>query len=276
MNHTNRSHTNRCKEYAEWISDEGLGALAPGREGELLAHAAECEDCRAAYQHARELAAVVDRGVESLVAGEPSAHFATRLRARIASEPEPARFGWLTWKPIAAGLITAVVAAVVFFAHVPQRRNPPRAPAGTLHAQAEPKPSAAGAVQPTLNSGPSATRGEDTRRLVATGRGNHDKPGSGLSWGLRPGLRERQVAQRAVASREPEVIVPPGQLEAVMEFAKAVQSGRIDGKQLLAAEEEADQPAEIKPLEIKPIEIAPLDNPQPDAPPKPATTSSNP
>jgi len=65
--------------------------------------------------------------------------------------------------------------------------------------------------------------------------------------------------------------VPPGQFEAVMQFADAIRSGRIDGKQLLAAEQETD-----KPLKIKPLEIAPLVEPSSDISPKQPADSGRP
>jgi hypothetical protein len=44
-----------------------------------------------------------------------------------------------------------------------------------------------------------------------------------------------------------------------MQFAAAIRSGHIDGDKLLAAQQQANAP-----LEIKPLEIVPLTPPQPD------------
>jgi len=46
----------------------------------------------------------------------------------------------------------------------------------------------------------------------------------------------------------PEVIVQPGQMEAVMRFAQALNNGQIDGAKLLADLKAADQPLKIEPL----------------------------
>jgi hypothetical protein len=54
--------------------------------------------------------------------------------------------------------------------------------------------------------------------------------------------------------REPEVLVPKGELLAVAQFYEAVHSGRVDGDQLYAG-----QLAIQKPLEVKQIEITPLE-----------------
>jgi hypothetical protein len=74
-----------CEKYSGWMTDAALGELRAERE--LLAHAMECDACREALSHARAVHDFVDRGVESLVAGEPSPHFATNLRRRIAALP---------------------------------------------------------------------------------------------------------------------------------------------------------------------------------------------
>jgi hypothetical protein len=77
----------------------------------------------------------------------------------------------------------------------------------------------------------------------------------------RPALHQRHSARDLGSSSQPEILVLPGQLVAILQFASAVRSGKIDGQQLLAAQEESE-----KPLEIVPIEIAPLSPQQPDVP----------
>jgi hypothetical protein len=257
----------RCEKYTGWISDEALRRLAPGREGELLAHATECDDCRAAYEHARELAKLVDEGIESLVAGAPSAHFEARLRARIAEEHAPARFVWLGWKSMSVALAVALVAAVVFVSYAPRSNNRRPAPPDTQTAALKnPGSTPAAGFNSASNAGGSTTHSrEKPGGLAATSRGvSHDKRGSGLSWAvqatnLRPASRQHHSERTVPSSAEPEVIVPPGQLAAAMQLADAIQSGQVDGRQLAAAEQEADKRLEIAPIEIKVIEIAPLE-----------------
>jgi anti-sigma factor RsiW len=94
------------------MTDAALGALDAERKRELLAHAAECQTCRASYWRGSELATLVDRGVESLVSGEPSPYFLTRLRPCIASDGAPSAA--LGWKAIGAvALLAAIVVAVI-------------------------------------------------------------------------------------------------------------------------------------------------------------------
>jgi len=65
--------------------------------------------------------------------------------------------------------------------------------------------------------------------------------------------------------REPEVLVPKGELLAVVKFCEAVHSTPVESDQLYAAQQEPQKPVELKPIEIVPLE--PLA--------KPATDSDN-
>jgi hypothetical protein len=235
-----------CEKYGDWMRDAALGALAQRRERELLAHVGECDACREAYELGCELVALVDHGVESLVAGEPSPHFDSRLRARIAEEPSAARSAWFTWRPAAAALaLAALIAAVVFFRGSPQQANP-RPTSALIRPESTAKASPSALNEPSPRSHASAER-----PMVAASGDSH----------------RQLVAGHAPPRHEPEVIVPPGQLEAIMQLAAEIRFGRIDGEQLVAAD------AQIKkPLDIAPIEIAPLEKPQSDvdAPAAPA------
>jgi hypothetical protein len=241
-----------CKKYGNWMTDAALGELAPGRERELMAHIAGCEGCRKTYTQARQFAATVDRGVESLVAGEPSPHFAARLRAQIADERPAPRFAWLTWKPAAAALAVAAVIALFFVFRAPAYRNPARR---TPKSGSDSVGTAASAASPVTNLPAESQAYLHAHRSlsarVPTGRG---RTGEVTVARLLP----RRHAARRANSAEPEVIVPPGQLEAIMQLVAEVRSGRIDGKQLIAAQKQMD-----KPLEIDSIEIPPLAKPQP-------------
>jgi hypothetical protein len=223
---------NDCEKYQEWMTDAALGALQAERE--LLAHAAECQACGEAYRKARELAAFVDRGVESLVAGEASPYFASRLRTRIAGERAPASFAWLGWKPIAVGLLVAAFTGVLVVSRRPLRQDP------------EPVP-----VRAEVGASSNPTRNVQVRR-------DYRGSGAGEATVIQPVLRRSDAGRQAIL-QQPEVLVPPGQIDAILQFARAVRSGEIDGQQLLAAQEEAE-----KPLEIAPIEIAPLAPLQPE------------
>ena len=211
-----------CEKYSGWLTDAALGELSAEHEPELLAHAMECDTCREALNHAREVRDFVDRGVESLVAGEPSPQFATILRRRIAQEAEPLRLRSMAWAPVIAGaLALAVVLAIMaarstsLTAHPnPERscrpiRNPIPAPAGNGNCDCR----------------ESAERRTD---------GKHARPQSGAWTRTRP--------QRSF----PEIIVPQGQLAAAAQLSAAINSGAVDGNQLLAVRRESEKPLESK------------------------------
>jgi len=228
-----------CEKYLAWMTDASLGALAPGREPELLAHAATCDACRQTYLRAGELAAFVDRSVASLVSANPSPHFATRLRARLAAEPAPARFRQIAWIPVAAGALALASVILVLMMRSPSRSNPNH----IANAIPESPLQAAAANIPTL-------------------------PAS-VAPGFRPGF-VRHVSARNPPTQEPLVLIEPGQFAAVIRFADQLHSGPVDTAQFPPAE----QPFE-EPLEVAPIEIAPLDAPPTETPAAPAAENSS-
>jgi len=242
-----------CGKYSDWLTEAGVGGLAPHHERELLAHAAECDACREAYRHARELGEIVDRGVESLVSGEPSPHFAARLRARIAEEPTSS---WRTWLGLYSGVsasrrlfsfqgAVAAVGILVVLLTLGFHWLPPNHPVG---------PTVAGKQNEKAPDSPRAPN-----------------PGAPIVESVQPVSRLHHGARLLASRSQPEVLVPPGQLDAVVQFAEAIRSGRVDTKQLLAAQQEAE-----KPLEIEPIEIAPLAPPESDVALAPATNDGRP
>jgi len=229
-----------CEKYSGWMTDAALGKLRAEREPELLAHAMECDACREALCHARALHDFVDRGVESLVACEPSPQFAARLRRRIAQESEPVRSLWTARAPIIAGaLALAVVLAIMVL------RRP-------VHNGAN--PSVASAVNPSSAPSEAITAAAATPQnavRTAIGRDSH-----------------RDASASGATPVVPEIIVPTGQLAAALQLSTAIVTGRVDGNQLLAAQQEYDKPLEVKPVEIAPLEIPALH----DATEKPANS----
>jgi len=211
---------------SDWATDAALGQLHPAQEAKLLAHAGECDACREAYRHAREVAAAVDRGVESLVAGEPSPYFATRLRSRIAAEPVPLRNYGLAWTPVVAGVL-ALAALVALLLRTPQRTVPRQ----TTSAGASPARLAGATVSPMMRHSETQPRERHSRVLAA-----------------------------AIQSQEPEVLVPRGQLAAALRWHDAIASGGIDGSRLATS-----QRAIAGLLEVRDIDAAPLEKPAPIA-----------
>lgn len=262
-----------CRKFEKALLDATLGAVAPERERAFTAHIAQCEPCRKAYEQARQIAVAVDRGVESLVAGEPSPHFAARLHARMAGEQPAPRFAWLEWKPAAAALALACILAVAGIVWIATHRNPaPNAIPSAREIAAVPTPSSqvGSAAKPHSGAPASLQARSSLSAQVPTepGRAGSSRAVQSGSVAVARLAPRRHTGLRANSPAEPEVIVPPGQLEAVMQLAAAIRSGQIDGKQLLAAQKDVDKPIQIPPLEIAPIEIPPQ-------PPVPANGSES-
>jgi putative zinc finger protein len=224
----------KSEQMRERINDFALGELSPKSELELLAHVAECEACREAYDHAEAVRSLVDRGVETLVAGEPSPQFMARLRARISTEAAPKHWSWDAWRiwepatqrrlSYAAGAV--LLATILAILLIGLSRRHVSAPTVTE-------------VTPTTYPPPIAA--------TEPSKGSAD-----------PDRSRKELTSRSVPSskvrREPEVLVPKGDLLAVAQFYEAVHSGRVDGDQLYAAQQETQKPIEVKPIEITPLE----------------------
>ena len=233
----------KSEQMRERVKEFALGYSSPKSEVELLAHVAECEACREAYDRAKAVRSVVDRGVETLVAGEPSLQFTARLRARIDAEPAPKGWIWDVSRfwgqassqtlSYAAGAVVLATILAVLIVGLPRRHVAAPAVAKNI---------------PTISPSPS----------VAT-----DSPKSSAN-PERPRKKLASVpATLPKVRREPEVLVPKGELLAVVRFYEAVHSTPVESEQVYAAQEEPQKPLELKPIEITPLE--PLAKPVADS-----------
>jgi anti-sigma factor RsiW len=217
-----------CEKYSGWMNDTALGDLRAEREPELLAHAMECAACREAPAHARAVHEFVDRRVESLVAGEPSPQFATHLRRRIGLEAEQIRSPWTAWAPVTAcALALAVILAIMVARSPVHNGSNPNVAFAVNPISAPPEAVSASAESPRNVKGMEGKRGGHTRAATTTLE---------------------------------EIIVPKGQLSAAAQLISAINSGRVDGNQFLAAQQEYEKRLEVKPIEIAPREIPALDD----------------
>ena len=223
------------------VISQGLKALLP-----RINAGAPTPSSYVDFESARELspfADQIDRGVESLVAGEPSSHFNSRLRARIAEEAATPRFNWRARTPIAAGAVALAILLVAFIIRTPRANSP-----NIAHQNAPPV-----ATSTANPSAPAPVVSAENHPLAMT-----------------PHLRS-SAPKHTASHSEPDVIVERGQMAAALQFADALRSGRIDGPQLVTAEEQL-----VAPLEIKPIEITPLSPPQREIAPAAPTDPTRP
>ena len=207
------------------MSTAAVGGLSAEQEGELRAHVSRCGTCDKQLLEERALVAAMERSLAARLGGEPSPSFASRLRARLAEEPEPLR--WTGAPQLAFAGMAFAAAALLAVLLV---RAPSHEPAAPIHVAATPhaaEPVHLAAVAPS------------------TAAGSTDAPGRGV--------RARAHRQARSTPLGFEVLVPPGQLAVALELNAAVNAGHVDGENLLAL---AQTPTGA--IEVKAVEVAPL------------------
>ncbi len=214
-----------CEPYNDWLMDAALGALPSWNEAELQRHLAVCSVCRSALEQERLLLGAIDCGVAACVAAEPAPEMVARVRMRLAEETALVGNAFRLWLPIAAAALALVVLLGLWFR--------PRVPSA---------PRVAG-----------KTASATPWRAVPSGPHNEAPPARELS------LHHTVVPPRKAAPQEPEVLVPPGQWQAVLELADAVNHGRLDGPALAAELENFGKPIALEAMSPAPLEIARLD-----------------
>jgi hypothetical protein len=235
-----------CERFRDALTDVAAGVPAPAP---LEAHLASCEGCQAELHRLRQALAVADAQMAGLVAAEPSPELLARIRQAVAeASPSPAwRFGWM-W-PATAAAATLLVALAVWVGRGPS-----------------PSPEARVAVD--------ATRRVIPRDLRLPGPEGSAVPADPSSLGSNgaprddraPAVGDRRSPPRARAATvgvprddAPEVLVPPGEGEALLRLVALVHRDRLSPAGLGAAGQPSPDLAEPVPLEITPIEIVPLD-----------------
>lgn len=221
-----------CERYREALGDVAAGAPFPAG---LEAHLASCEACREELADLRRALSLVDAEMTGLLTAEPSPELAARIRQAVL-EPAPSagwRFGWL-W-PAVAGATTLLVAVAAWQARSPSPLASPEARV------------AATPVIPrdSVAPGPEGSAESVIPRVAS-----------------RPALEGSAVprsARRPAIAAEPEVLVPPGEREALLRLVAIVHRERLVPAALAAAGQTSPDLAEPLPLDIKPIEIVPLD-----------------
>ena len=220
-----------CERYRSWMTSAAADELPENRRTELENHVRECAACRQEFQRVRTLMAAIDLGVAAQTAAEPSPRFVEQVRQRIRDQAPVAPWWNARWVPALACATVLIVAASVWTLW-------PRTAVWHQLTASSASPSPVQAVRPAAvktTAKPKITP-ERCGSMVALAR-------------PAPRLNARRIKRHPSAPEIPEVIVQPGQMEAVMQFAQALNSGRIDGAKLLADLKAADQPLEIKPLE---------------------------
>ena len=234
-----------CERYRDALTDMAAGVPAPAP---LEAHLAACEACRAELDVLRQALSLADAEMAGLASGEPSPELAVRIRQAVAeASPSPAwRFGWV-WPAVAAAA-TLLVALAVWVG-----RGPSPSPEARVAVDGKgpviprdlrlpgPEGSAVAPADPSHGNKAERARG-DTLTSVVHGRRPAPTRAAGIA-----------------APRDPEVLVPPGEAEALLRFATLVHRDRHAPAAFLAVGEPSGDLPEPVALVIKPLEIVPLD-----------------
>lgn len=248
-----------CERYGE-----ELAAVAAGGPPsvELGGHLGHCEACREELATLRRALDLVDQEIAFLRTEEPSPELAVRIRRAVAEREAPARRpGWL-WP--AAGLVAALLLVLTVWPGRPSGRASPTGVAlDTRPSPLVPTPPAAADARSRDLEVPAAPREPDAEATVVP-RG-FDRTGHAGSAGT------AEVSPHAVnePGRDdgpslPEVLVPPGESEALLRLVTLVHHERLTLPVLSAAGEPSAELAALVPLQIAPIEIVPLGPPETD------------
>jgi hypothetical protein len=229
-----------CQRYQSWITDQALGALAKDREAELLAHVEECAQCSAALHRSRVLHQAISLGIAKTVSAEPSPDLAARVCQRIAEPPAPARFAALF--PVVAGALVFAAALLAFWLR-------PQAPSR--------QPGA-----PTQSHDAAATGRNPSQPAAVIRRPLTELPLHASKGSVEANRRSSRTANTAPAFF---VLVPPGELQAVVQFAAAMNSSGVVRAQLKNNMEETRDPLEVKSLQFPALEMTKLEDGQPES-----------
>lgn len=233
-----------CERFEKRLIEE---AVAPGGDPTLAEHLAECADCRAELASQRALQERITMGVADMVAEGPSPALLMRVRAQIAAESATRRFAWLQWGAVGVAA-TALAGFALWYAVRPSIRQVTPELNTAKTSQGTGTPQVAGPVQVAVQQ--PLHKSADQLHTQATVKHVAHKSGT-PTLVIKPA--PAAVALTATASHG-EVLVAPGQREAVLRLVNALRSGRVDAASLVRP----PQPGNFAPLEIAPIEVKPL------------------
>jgi|CZKC01.1.fsa_nt_gi hypothetical protein len=242
-----------CEGFETRLIEKALADTDPA----LTAHLAKCADCREELAAQRALQERITNGIAAMVADEPSSALLTRVRARIAPEAAPRSTNWMQW--VLAGVtVTAFAAVAMWMIGRPSGRpngvgNLPTQSASSAPSSPSSAPIQVASQQPVQ---PKPAVSHEHRQIRIASHPN-------ASVSVRATVKVAEPLLTVTANNRPaEVIVPPGQREAVLRLVNALRTGRVDAASLIRT----SQPGEVAPLAITPLEVKPLNGGGGDGP----------
>jgi hypothetical protein len=224
-----------CKLYKDALTEAASSGAEP--RGELRAHLDACASCRAAFEQEQSLFASIDAGLHVAANAEVPASLLPRVRDRLDEVVAPQR-RWLQPLMFAAASVALVLA--IFLSALPHRSRP--------DSQAKQTPQIPISEAPVIDAG-HQNSGPGTQ-IVSSNVNNSQRRG-------------RSTLLHAVASSQPEVLVPPDEREAFARFVVVLGERREVALALVRpAEQTKDESASLEPLQINGLEIKPLEERQ--------------
>jgi hypothetical protein len=236
------SNAAKCGRVRGWMADAASSSLSEARRREFERHVGNCAACRAEFVRMENLLGQIDQSLRTDFAVEPSPHLSLRVREGIVAETQSARLtnGWLgrnSWLSAAGVCVAMAALLIVVIAH---RANRP----GSNFVQHQQIVNSAPAHVPPA---PSRSASAENAPPRAPAHVRVSKPHLAVARNESPRNPRRQ-------NTKPEIIIQPGQMQAILQFVTETRNGKINGGEI----EEGIKAAE-RPLEIKPLNIAPLD-----------------
>jgi len=229
-----------CAELKERLIEAALDPESDAaHEMRFVRHVEACAACRGELNRQRALYEQIEDGVATLVAMQAPAAIAARVRQEIAAD-RPA-FTLRSFGLLGAAAVAAIAIAFAFAV-----RPPHRSPSAD-------KAIAANVTLPVAPALASGAHAADTQPVTTLAPQVATQVVHAVTRVQQPEL----VSEAVTASIGPphvEVMVPPGQREAVLRLVAALQAGRVDAASLVKPPESLE-PVELKvaPLEIKPL-----------------------
>lgn len=217
-----------CQRYKDALIEAAASGAEP--QGDLRAHLGGCADCRSAFEQERSLFASIDAGLHLTANAQVPSSLLPRVRAGLDVEATPQR-RWI--QPLVFAVASVVLVFAIFLVARPHHSGSDNQAKQTLQIPVRESP-------PPNTEHQSAVPGEQI--ISSNGRNSKSRPHSTLG--------------RAVASSQPEVLVPPDEREALTRFVATLQGrGDVAVASLTPALQMKDEPASLEPLQIKELEI---------------------
>jgi hypothetical protein len=215
--------------------NSALNEVAAGGRSDaaLDAHVAGCAHCTKELAALRQLLAIADDELSLPATVEPSASFVPRIRAAV-RESGSARARHLLWLwPSLATAAALVMTFILFVVVRPQYKPVLR----VEQPQSAPVVQTAAAPMREPASEPKVANAEHVPAMISP----------------------RRAIQRR-APTEPEVLVPAGESQALLQLIELVNRQKVASGLLRTSDEPSPDLAALTPITVKPIEIVPLDS----------------